>query len=63
MESKLCHRQGVLSLPNQTATFPSHSFSSKRHLRGNGEFIFKKKQMVRIHINTCWFMLLKRVRL
>ncbi|KAH9781465.1 hypothetical protein KPL71_008496 [Citrus sinensis] len=43
MESKLCHRQGVLSLPNQTATFPSHSFSSKRHLRG-----FAKKW--RIHL-------------
>ncbi|KAH9725368.1 hypothetical protein KPL70_007858 [Citrus sinensis] len=42
MESKLCHRQGVLSLPNQTATLFS-SFSSKRHLRG-----FAKKW--RIHL-------------
>lgn len=43
MEPKLCHRQGVLSLPNQTAAFPSHSFSSKRHPRG-----FAKKW--RIHL-------------
>ncbi|XP_044510937.1 uncharacterized protein LOC123229295 isoform X1 [Mangifera indica] len=45
MEMKLSRRQGrPLSLPNQTSTFPSHSFHFKRHLRG-----LAKKWRIQLH--------------